>query len=92
MALALAAKNEHQKVVELLTPVSDTGAVLKSRDFIQTSGCDLLLSIAPPAVAERLLIAPNAMPLPRARTMLAAQSLRHRAELAQLNKSSHHRA
>ncbi len=77
-ALQAAAEYGHLQIVKLLLPFSDCSHMLKDPDFIQSPGCDLLLSCSPPARARKFMTVHPKANLPRTRTMLAAEDLRHR--------------
>ncbi len=78
LALQLAAKKGHTDIVKLLLPSSDIDKAMLDFDFIETSGCDLVLSCLPLAKARELVAAHPDIAFPRTRAVLNATSLRKR--------------
>ncbi len=79
LALRLAAESGHLEITKLLLPYSDYVVALGHPGFICSSGCDLLLSCLPEPFVKQFTADNPSLCLPRARAMLASQSLSSRS-------------
>ncbi len=77
-ALRVAAEQGHLEIVRLLLPLSDIDQVMLDAAFIETNGCDFLLSCLPAPKARKLLAVNPEILFPRTRAMLDSASLQQR--------------
>ncbi len=77
-ALRRAVESGHLEIVKLLLPFSNYAHMLKDPDFIQSPGCDLLLSCLPGSFIKQFMVDNPTLSLPRTTAMLAAQALSHK--------------
>ncbi len=92
LALTSAATNGHLEIIKLLLPLSDIDVVMLNTDFIETSGCDLLLSCLPLAKVTGFIATHQSLDLPRSRAMLAADSLSYRNVSSRRSPANRQRA